>query len=107
MKKTEYIIILTSVSSYKEAEKIADALVDARLASCVSILQNIKSIYKWQGKKERCRENLLFIKSKENKFKQIAKKIKSLHSYQVPEIIALPVIKGSKDYLDWIKQVIS
>ena len=106
MKKIGYITILASVSSCKEAEKIADVLVDAKLAACVSILQNIKSIYKWQGKKVRSKEILLFIKSKEDKFKQIAEKIKSLHSYQVPEIIALPIIKGSKDYLDWIKQTV-
>lgn len=106
MKKIEYITILTSVSSYKEAEKIADVLVDAKLVACVNILRNVKSIYKWQGKKERSRENLLLMKSKEDKFKHIAKKIKSLHSYQVPEIIALPIIKGSKDYLDWIKETV-
>ena len=107
MKKAEYIIVITAASSQKEAERIADALVDKRLAACVSIVPKIKSIYIWKGKKEKTHEVLLIAKSKRERFNDIVRQVKILHSYEVPEIISLPIISGNKDYLDWIREVTS
>ena len=100
-----YIIIFITASSKKEAERIADSLVDKKLAACVNIVPNIKSIYTWRGKREKASEVLLIAKSKREKFKKIIKQVKSLHSYEVPEIICVPITGGSKSYLDWIKKV--
>lgn len=86
MKKANYIIIFITASSKKEAERIANGLVDKRLAACVNIVPNIKSIYTWKGKKEKANEVLLIAKSKKERFNRIIKQVKSLHSYEVPEI---------------------
>lgn len=100
-----YIVVFITASSTKEAEKIADGLVDNKLAACVNIVPSVKSIYTWKGKKEKASEVLLIAKSKKEKFKRIIKQVKSLHSYEVPEIISIPISDGNKDYLDWIKDV--
>lgn len=105
MKTTNYIIVFITASSKKEAMKIANGLVDKKLAACVNIVPNIKSIYTWKGKKEKASEVLLIVKSKREKFKNIVKKVKALHSYSVPEIISIPINNGNKDYLNWIEDV--
>ena len=76
-------------------------LIEAKLAACVNLLP-IDSIYLWQGKIEQDSEYQLIIKTDLNKFEQLAEKIKTLHSYEVPEIIAIPIVAGSKTYLDWL-----
>ncbi|MDD5045031.1 MAG: divalent-cation tolerance protein CutA [Candidatus Omnitrophica bacterium] len=96
------IVILITCSGIKEAQKIARALVKERLCACVNILGNIKSLFRWQGKIDSAREILLIAKSKKEKFAKIAKRVRSLHSYEVPEIIALPVVAGEKEYLSWL-----
>lgn len=105
MKTTNYIVVFITASSKKEAMKIANGLVDKKLAACVNIVPNIKSIYTWKGKKEKASEVLLIVKSKREKFKNIVKKVKALHSYSVPEIISIPINNGNKDYLNWIEDV--
>ncbi len=107
MKKGNYIIVFITASSTKEAVKIANGLVDKKLAACVNIVPAIKSVYTWKGKKEKASEVLLIAKSKKNKFKAIIKKVKSLHSYDVPEIISSPITGGSKDYLNWIEESVN
>lgn len=106
MKQINYIVVFITASSKKEAEKIANALVDKRLAACVNIVRAIESIYTWKGKKERSNEILLIAKSKKENFKKIAAEVKKLHSYEIPEIISMKITDGSKDYLDWIDKAV-
>jgi periplasmic divalent cation tolerance protein len=99
------IVVLITASSEDEAAKIARALVDARLAGCVNIIKNIRSIYSWQGKIEDEPEILMIAKTQKTLMNDLMKKVKELHSYTVPEIIALPIIEGSEDYLRWLREV--
>lgn len=102
-----YNVIFVTCANNKEAERIARALVENKLVACVNILDKIKSIFWWQGKVEEARETLLIIKSKRSKLSKIIKLVRSLHGYDVPEIIALPIIGGYKPYLKWIDASIS
>jgi periplasmic divalent cation tolerance protein len=95
-------IVLTTAGSADEARKLADALVDRRLAACVNIVPQIESVYRWQGKIERAAEWLLIIKTQAGAFEGVRATIEALHSYEVPECILLEVQAGSRDYLDWI-----
>jgi periplasmic divalent cation tolerance protein len=100
---TDKIVVLVMCGSAKEARKIARALVDEKLAACVNILQApVQSVYRWKGKVESAREVLLVIKTTRRRFAALQRAVRSLHSYDVPEIIALPIAAGSRDYLDWI-----
>jgi periplasmic divalent cation tolerance protein len=99
-----YCVILVTASNKKEAQAIADGLIESRLAACVTIVNSIDSIFWWQGKVDRATEALLVIKTRKALIKKLIKKVKSLHSYDVPEIIALPIIDGSKEYLEWIDE---
>ncbi len=87
-----------------EARKIAKVLVSRKLAACVNILPRVESIYTWKGKAEISREALLTVKSRKSLFGKIEKAVKGLHSYECPEIIALPIADGSKGYLKWIEE---
>jgi len=101
-KKHMQNVIFITCANNKEAEHIAEALVKNRLAACVNIVDRIKSVFWWQGKIDRAKETLLIVKSKKSNLAKIIKLVKSLHSYQVPEIIALPISGGYKPYLEWI-----
>jgi len=96
------IIIFVTCANKKEGLKIAEALVKSKLAACVNIADNLESIFSWQGKIDRVKEALLIIKSRKVKLNKIIKLVKSLHSYEVPEIIAIPIVGGFKPYLNWI-----
>ena len=98
------MIVLTTTSSRQEAENIAEYLVKKRLAACVQIMPKIHSIYVWKKNLCKEREVLLFIKSRRALFKEVEKVIKQHHSYEVPEIMALPIMAGSSSYLQWMKQ---
>lgn len=100
----DYIQLSTTADSLDTAEAIARTLVEKRLAACVQIIGPIKSIYWWQGKIETSQEWLCLIKSTEDSYKDIEDAIKALHPYEVPEIIAVPIVKGSNDYLGWIEK---
>ena len=100
---TNYGVVLVTVGDRSEGEKIATELIAAKLAGCINLLP-IDSIYFWQGKVEQDREYQLIIKTDLDKFEQLADKIKTLHSYEVPEIIAMPIVAGSTSYLDWLGQ---
>ena len=105
---TDKIIVLVACGSTREAKRIARALVDARLAACGNVLERpVHSIYRWKGRVETAREFLLIIKTTRRRFTALAKTVKRLHSYDVPEIIALPIAKGSSDYLAWIDECVS
>jgi len=99
-----YIVVLITAKNKKEANKMAAKLVEDKLVACVNLVKDIKSIFWWEGKVDKADEVLLVLKSKKSCFKRIVKTVKSLHSYTVPEIIALPILDGNKDYLDWIKE---
>ncbi|OGX25976.1 MAG: cytochrome C biogenesis protein CcdA [Omnitrophica WOR_2 bacterium RIFCSPHIGHO2_02_FULL_45_21] len=97
-----HIVVLVTASSKKEAQKLGACLLQEKLAACVNVIGGIDSHFRWQGKIDKAKEALLIIKTKKLLFTQLVKKVKSLHSYEVPEIIALPIIAGYKEYLDWI-----
>ncbi len=99
---TDKVVILVTASSRRECRKIARHLVEARLAACVNITQTIQSIYRWEGKLADEKEFLLLIKSTRELFPEIKAEISRLHSYRTPEIICLPIIDGSQDYLQWV-----
>jgi periplasmic divalent cation tolerance protein len=97
-----YILVLVTAKNKKEADRIAAGLIKAKLAACVNIIAKIDSVFFWAGKSDKAGEVLLLIKSKKEKMPKIIKLVKSLHSYEVPEIIAIPIIAGDKPYLRWI-----
>lgn len=97
------IVIFITAGSRAEARKIAKGLVEKRLVACVNIVPGIESVYTWKGKTEAAREVLLIAKSKKRLFAGIEKAVKGLHSYECPEIIALSIVDGSRDYLKWIE----
>jgi periplasmic divalent cation tolerance protein len=100
---TDKIIVLITCGSRKEARKIARALVRQRLVACVSeIGVPVTSTYRWKGKVESAKEFLLLIKTSKKRFAVLSAAVRKLHSYEVPEIIALPIAAGSRAYLDWI-----
>jgi len=99
------IVVFITAPEEDEAERIAHALVEERLAGCVNIVKNIRSIYSWEGKIEDEGEVLMVVKTQEGLFDRLSKKVKELHSYTVPEIIALPIAHGSEEYLKWLKEV--
>jgi periplasmic divalent cation tolerance protein len=100
---TDCIVVLVTVGSRNEAERIAVAMVTERLAACVNVVGPITSIYHWQGQVERGQELLLIIKTRAILFDQLEARVKSLHSYQNPEVIALQISAGTAAYLDWLR----
>ena len=101
---TDKVVVLVTVGKLGEARKIAKFLVEARLAACVSLSSPVQSIYRWKGKTEAAREILLVIKTSREIFPELQSEIRKLHSYATPEIICLPIIDGSREYLDWLAQ---
>jgi periplasmic divalent cation tolerance protein len=99
---TDARIILTTAGSQEEADRIAHALVERRLAACVNIVPRIESVYRWQGKVETAQEWLLLIKTQAELFERLRDALKELHSYDLPECVMLEVTAGSQEYLDWI-----
>lgn len=98
-----YVVILVTAGSAEEAQTIATALLEQKLAACVNIVDKIDSRFWWQGRIDSAQESLLIIKSRKDLFARVEALVKSLHSYQVPEIIAMDISLGSTDYLTWIK----
>jgi periplasmic divalent cation tolerance protein len=99
---TDKIVVLSACDSEESAHALAKTLVEQRLAACVNILPGARSIYRWQGKMEEAAEWLLVIKSRRDLFPQLREAIAKAHSYEVPEVIALPVVDGSEAYLAWL-----
>jgi periplasmic divalent cation tolerance protein len=100
---TDKIVVLVTCGSPKEARRIAYSLVEQKLAACVNIFEApVRSIYRWKGRVESAKELLLIIKSSRKKFAALQNAISKLHSYDVPEIIALPIERGSREYLAWL-----
>ncbi len=100
---TEKIVVLVTCGSVEEARKIGHALVEERLAACVNVVQApVESIYRWKGRVDTATEFLMIIKSSRERFSALEERLRKLHSYEIPEIIALPIEKGSSDYLAWL-----
>ena len=98
----DYTLIMVTASSREEAEKIATTLLEKKLIACANILGPVSSRFWWQGKIDSAEEYIIFMKTKRELFDQVADNVKQLHSYEVPEIIALPIVEGTKPYLEWI-----
>jgi periplasmic divalent cation tolerance protein len=102
---SNFVVVLVTADSEVEAEAIAKSLVENQLAACVS-LSPIRSIYTWQGEIHSAAEWQLVIKTELAKFEDLKTKVRAMHSYEVPEIIAIPIVAGSEAYLDWLGQSI-
>jgi periplasmic divalent cation tolerance protein len=97
-----YGIVLVTTKDVSEAEKIARGILDRKAAACCNIVKDVRSLYWWQGKIEDSPEVILVIKTRRDMFPEIVRTVKSLHSYSVPEIVMLPIVEGSEDYLKWV-----
>ncbi|ABN69592.1 CutA1 divalent ion tolerance protein [Staphylothermus marinus F1] len=107
MIKGGWIIVFITASNYEEAKKIAEGIVKEKLGACVNIVDKIHSIYWWQGRVEEGNESLLIIKTRLDKFGKLVEYVKEKHSYEVPEIVAIPLIIGFAKYLDWLDEVVN
>jgi len=101
---TDKRIVFTTAGSEEEARKIARALVERRLAACVTLVPNVASVYHWKGRIEEAREWMLIIKTTAAVFEHLREAIAELHSYELPECVCLPVEDGSTPYLEWIAE---
>ncbi|MFN3782172.1 MAG: divalent-cation tolerance protein CutA [Candidatus Kapaibacteriota bacterium] len=104
--EAKYLLILTTLENFLSAHQISKVLITEQLAACCTIVPNCFSVYTWEGKVEERKECLLFIKTTEDKYKQLEQRLRELHSDKVPEIIALPIVSGLEDYLSWIQDVV-
>ncbi len=101
---SEYIVLFITAPAEETSARIARTLVEEKLAGCVNIIKDIRSIYFWQGKVEDESEVLLIAKTRRELFNKLKDRVKSIHPYSVPEIIAMPIIAGSEDYLKWLDE---
>ncbi len=99
-----FYLVLTTTKDRAEAKRIAEKIVGEKLAACVNVVSNVSSVYWWRKKIERANEALLLAKTSGEKLDRLTTRIKELHSYEVPEIIALPIKRGSSEYFRWLKE---
>jgi periplasmic divalent cation tolerance protein len=102
-KAGDIVLVLVTCPDEDTAGSIAHALVDERLAACVNVTAQVRSIYRWQGKVEDARERLLIVKARSDRLKALAERLVELHPYEVPELLVLPIEQGLDAYLDWIR----
>jgi periplasmic divalent cation tolerance protein len=103
---TDKIVVFSTCESYQEAEKIATSLVEKRLAACVNLIPGIESIYHWRGAMERSKEFLLVIKSSRELLRDLQAELSRMHSYETPEVLAVPVVDGAEEYLNWMERAL-
>ena len=96
------VVIFITAGTGEEARKVGQALIEHRAAACVNIAPNITSIFRWQEVLETDQEHLLIVKTRASKLEEVVQLVKEIHSYEVPEVIAVPVIGGNQEYLEWI-----
>jgi periplasmic divalent cation tolerance protein len=99
---SRYLLVLTTIGSEKEAIRLGRSLVERRLVACVNDVGAVRSFFAWKGKLEDSSERLLLMKTRSDRYPELESALKQLHPYEVPEIIAIPIERGSKDYLQWI-----
>ena len=102
MRQTGAVVVLVTTGSEEEARRVAEHLLGQRKAACVNIVPGVSSLFWWQGKLDSAQESLLIIKTRASLLQKVIELVKEVHSYEVPEIIALPIIGGNEDYLKWI-----
>ncbi|GAB4032197.1 MAG: divalent-cation tolerance protein CutA [Elusimicrobiota bacterium] len=100
--ENKYSVCMATVPNYALAAEIAESLVEKKLAACVNLLTNIKSVYRWQGKVEKSEEVILLIKTRSKLVRDVIQAVKEKHTYSVPEVIFYDISEGNEDYLDWI-----
>jgi periplasmic divalent cation tolerance protein len=100
---TDKIVVLSTCASEEEAAKLARVLVEARVAACVTMVPGARSIYRWQGSLESAAECLLIIKSSRALFEPLRRALEGAHAYDVPELLAVPVVEGSPNYMNWLE----
>ncbi|MCS7025850.1 MAG: divalent-cation tolerance protein CutA [Bryobacteraceae bacterium] len=101
---TDFVVVLSTCASAQEAETLARHLLEKRLAACVNVAPAGKSIYRWKGAIEEASEHLLVIKSRRPLLRQLEKELSKVHSYEVPELVVLAVVDGSRSYLEWLER---
>ncbi|MFQ6105819.1 MAG: divalent-cation tolerance protein CutA [Candidatus Hydrothermarchaeaceae archaeon] len=101
-----YVLVYITTSDAKEAEHIGENIVKQKLAACANIIKDISSIYWWKGKLEKEGEALLLLKTSEKNVEKVIDAVRKMHSYENPAVVAIPILKGSKDYLSWIDEVL-
>ncbi|MES1257865.1 MAG: divalent-cation tolerance protein CutA [Acidobacteriota bacterium] len=99
---TNKIVVFSTCDSAEEAERLARQLVEARLAACVNVISQLRSYYRWNGRVQSSTECMLIIKSSRELFEQLRLKLESVHSYELPEVLALPIVAGSPNFLAWL-----
>jgi periplasmic divalent cation tolerance protein len=102
-----YAVVLVTAPSAEEAGRIGRALVDEHLAACANVVPAVASTYRWQGRVEEAGEALIILKTRQDLLGRLTERVKALHSYTVPEVIALPILGGNPDYLRWIDESVS
>ncbi|WP_068549792.1 divalent-cation tolerance protein CutA [Thermosulfidibacter takaii] len=103
----DYLMVLTTTDDYEVAKNIAKTLIEEKFAACVQIIPNIESVYWWEGKVEESKEFLIFIKTTKKLYPGLERRIRALHNYSVPEIIAFRIKEGFKKYLQWLEESVS
>ena len=99
---TDKIVVLSACSTAEEAHGIARKLIEARLAACVNVIPGIRSFYRWKGTIEQAEEQMLVIKTCRSQFEALRIELEKAHSYEIPEVVALPVVEGAPNYLNWL-----
>ncbi len=98
------IVVMVTTSSKQEAEKIVRVLLEEKLIACANIISPVHSLFWWQCKIDEAQEHLILMKTRKDLFEKLSERVKALHSYEVPEIIAIPIAEGLKDYLEWLNK---
>jgi periplasmic divalent cation tolerance protein len=104
LRARDFRVIFVMTANRSEADRIAEALVEGKLAACVNIVGPIRSIYRWRGAIEKANEYMLVVKAPARHFSRLERRVRELHSYEVPEIVAVPLTAGSKPYLAWLAE---
>lgn len=107
MDQSKYVVVLVTAKDVQEAQKIAKELLDAKLVACANLVPEIQSFFLWKGKMDEASEVLVVLKTQRELVAKVTAKVRSLHSYNVPEVIALPIVAGNEDYLNWIDESVS
>jgi periplasmic divalent cation tolerance protein len=104
VKPDDYIVVMSTVSSRHEAGRIGEELTNRKLAACVNVISGVTSYYRWEGTPQVGEELVLLIKTRSSNYEKVERVIKELHSYDLPEIVALPIVTGDEPYLKWIDE---